>query len=121
MPRTLDESAGDLLTAMGAVSRGTQGPTALAIGTVTSGLQEGLRVQCGGTELTAADIWINDGLLAGYCPKLSGTIDNGAYPIHVDREDLSRDRPALAVGDRVVLLTQDEQVYYLLCKVVKPA
>lgn len=45
MPRTLDESAGDLLTAMGAVSRGTQGPTALAIGTVTSGLQEGLRVQ----------------------------------------------------------------------------
>ena len=96
MPRTLDESAGDLLTAMGAVSRGAQGPTALAIGTVTSGLQEGLRVQCGGTKLTAADIWINDGLLAGY-------------------------RPALAVGDRVVLLTQDEQVYYLLCKVVKPA
>lgn len=119
MPRNLDDSVGDLLTAMGAVSRGTQGPAAFAVGTVTAGTQEGLRVQCGGTELTGADIWINEALLEGYNPQLEGAIDNGSYSIHVDREDLSRAQFALAAGDRVVLLTQDEQVYYLICKVVK--
>lgn len=121
MPRTLDDSAGDLLTAMGAVSRGTRGPAAFAIGTVTAGTQEGLRVQCGGTELAGADLWINEMLLKGYTPQLEGTIHNGAYSIDVDREDLSRAQFALEAGDRVVLLTQDEQVYYLLCKVVKLA
>lgn len=121
MGRTLDDSAGDLLTAMGAVSRGTRGPAAFAIGTVTAGTQEGLRVQCGGTELAGADLWINEMLLKGYTPQLEGTIHNGAYSIEVDREDLSRAQFALEAGDRVVLLTQDEQIYYLLCKVVKLA
>ena len=118
MPRTLDDSVGDLLTSMGKVSRGTQGPAAFAIGTVTAGTQEGLRVQCNGNELSGEDLWINEALLKGYTPQLEGTIDNGAYSIHVDREDLSRAQFALAAGDRVVLLTQDDQVYYLLCKVV---
>ena len=121
MGRTLDDSVGDLLSAMGAVSRGTRGPAAFAIGTVTAGTQEGLRVQCGGTELAGADLWINEMLLKGYTPQLEGTIHNGAYSIDVDREDLSRAQFALGAGDRVVLLTQDEQVYYLLCKVVKLA
>ena len=119
MPRNLDDSVGDLLTAMGAVSRGTQGPAAFAVGTVTAGTQEGLRVQCDGTELTGEDLWINEALIEGYTPQLEGAIDNGAYSIHVDQEDLSRAQFALAAGDRVVLLTQDEQAYYLICKVVR--
>lgn len=124
MPRTLDDSVGDLLTSMGKVSRDTQGPAVFAIGTVTAGTQEGLRVQCNGNELSGEDLWINEALLEGYTPQLEGTIHSsysgdGGYAIRVDREDLSRAQFALAAGDRVVLLTQDEQVYYLICKVVK--
>ncbi len=124
MGRPLDESVGDLLAAMGQVSRENQGPEAFAIGTVTVGSQEGLRVQCGGTELTRADLWINEALLEGYTPQLEGDLtgscsDGGTCAVHMEREDLSRARFALAAGDRVVLLTQDKQIYYLLCKVVK--
>ena len=42
MGRPLDESVGDLLVAMGQVSRENQGPEAFVIGTVTVGSQEGL-------------------------------------------------------------------------------
>ena len=119
MPRSLDESAGDLLTAMGQAARRSQGPLAFALGEVTAGTQEGLRVQCGGTELTAEDLRVNEALLTGYCPQLSGTLHGcGSCTVPVDREDLARARFALVAGDQVVLLTQDEQVYYLLCKVV---
>lgn len=118
MPRSLSESAGDLLSAMGQAARRSQGPVSFALGEVTAGTQEGLRVRSGGNELTAENIHINETLLAGYCPQLSGTIQNGTYSIHVDREELTREQFALKAGDRVVLLTQDEQVYYLICKVV---
>ena len=123
MPRSLDESAGDLLTAMGQAARRSPGPLASALGEVTAGTQEGLRVQCGGTELTAEDLRVNEALLTGYCPQLSGTLHGsctggGSCTVPVDREDLARARFALVAGDQVVLLTQDEQVYYLLCKVV---
>lgn len=123
MPRSLDESAGDLITAMGQAARRSQGPMAFALGEVTAGTQEGLRVQCGGTELTAEDLRVNEALLTGYCPQLSGTLHGsctggGSCTVPVDREDLARARFALVAGDQVVLLTQDEQVYYLLCKVV---
>lgn len=91
MPRSLDDSVGDLLASMGEISRRAQGPAIFSIGEVTVGTQEGLKVQCGGTELTVKDLWINAA------------------------------QPALEAGDRVVLLTQDEQAYYLLCKAVKLA
>ena len=96
---------------------------AFALGEVTAGTQEGLRVQCCGTELTAEDLRVNEALLTGYLPQLSGTLrgscsDGGSCTVPVDREDLARARFSLVAGDQVVLLTQDEQVYYLLCKVV---
>ena len=39
------------------------------------------------------------------------------YRLHT--QDLRSHIPALKAGDRVVLLTQDEQTYYLISKVVK--
>lgn len=123
MAKTLDESVGMLLSAMGQVSRGNQTPMALAIGQVLVGSQEGLQVQCGGNVLTTADIWINEALLEGYSPKLEGslpgTCPDGGTHTPVTPEQLTRAEFALRAGDRVVLLTEDEQAYYLLCKVVR--
>lgn len=123
MAKTLDESVGLLLSAMGQMGSGSQGPMALAIGQVLVGSQEGLQVQCGGNVLTTADIWINEALLEGYSPKLigslSGTCPDGGTNTPVTKDQLTRSEFALTAGDRVVLLTGDEQAYYLLCKVVR--
>ena len=123
MAKTLDESVGLLLSAMGQMGSGSQGPMALAIGQVLVGSQEGLQVQCGGNVLTAADIWINGALLEGYSPKLigslPGTCPDGGTNTPVTKDQLTRSEFALTAGDRVVLLTEDEQAYYLLCKVVR--
>ena len=123
MAKTLDESVGLLLSAMGQMGSGSQGPMALAICQVIVGSQEGLQVQCGGNVLTAADIWINEALLEGYSPKLigslPGTCPDGGTNTPVTKDQLTRSEFALTAGDRVVLLTEDEQAYYLLCKVVR--
>ena len=123
MAKTLDESVGLLLSAMGQMGAEKQGPMTLAIGQVVAGSQEGLQVQCGGNILTAADLWVNEALLEGYSPKLTGTLPgtcpDGGTPTPVAKDQLTRSEFALTAGDRVVLLTQDEQAYYLLCKVVR--
>lgn len=123
MGKTLDESVGALLEAMEAVSGQNQSPASFAIGEVKVGTQEGLRVQCGGNLLTAKDIWINEALLVGYSPKLVGTLPgtcpDGETLTPVTKDQLKRSEFALKAGDRVVLLTADEQAYYLICKVVR--
>lgn len=125
MAKTLDESVGLLLSAMGQIGSEKQGPMALAVGQVMVGSQDGLQVQCGGNILTTVDIWINEALLEGYSPKLTGTLPgscpDGRTTTPVTENQLTRSEFALKVGDRVVLLTQDEQAYYLLCKVVRLA
>lgn len=125
MAKTLDESVGLLLSAMGRMGENHQSPMVLAVGQVVVGSQEGLQVQCGGNVLTAADLWINEALLEGYSPKLignlPGTCPDGRTNTPVTKDQLTRSEFALAAGDRVVLLTEDEQAYYLLCKVVRLA
>lgn len=126
MAKTLDESVGTMLEAMNQLNQRNQRPASFAIGTVTVGSQEGLKVQCGGLELTADQIWINEALLFGYSPKLVGTIHGlctspGSTTDEVQKDDLTRGEFALKAGDRVVLLTKDEQAYYLICKVVRLA
>ena len=122
MGKTLDESVGDLMSAMGSMSRKNQRPASFAIGKVLAGSREGLRVQCGGTVLTAQDIWCDEALLAGYSPKLTGTLlgscPDGQTRTEVTKDQLKRSEFALKAGDRVVLLTEDQQIYYLICKVV---
>ena len=56
MGKTLDESVGDLMAALGTSARKGQRPASFAVGKVLSGTEQGLRAQCGGTLLTAADI-----------------------------------------------------------------
>ena len=124
MAKTLDESVGDLMTAFGVSAARGQRPASFAIGMVKAGSQDGLQVQCGGTLLTAKDIWINEALLAGYSPKLiaqsplPGTCPTGRTETPVTKDQLTRGEFALKAGDRVVLLTEDQQTYYLICKVV---
>lgn len=123
MPKTLSESAGDLLASMGKMARKSQAPVSFAIGTVKKGTQEGLQVQCGGTLLTVQDLWIDEALLEGYSPQLTGTLlgycPDGETTTPVAAGQLKRDSFALRAGDRVVLLTEDEQTYYIMCKVVR--
>lgn len=127
MSKTLDESVGNLLKAMVTLGGQSQRPASFAIGEVKVGSQEGLEVQCGGNMLTAKDIWINEALLEEYCPKLiavdplPGTCPDGRTSTPVTKEQLTRGEFALTAGDRVVLLTADEQAYYLICKVVRLA
>ena len=124
MARTLDESVGLLLSAAGGLARVGLPPGALAVGTVERASREGLRVQCGGLSLGPGRIWINEALLEGYSPKLTGTLTgscpDGGTTTPVAADQLTRGEFGLAEGDRVVLLTQDEQDYYLICKVVRP-
>ncbi len=89
MAKTLDESVGVLLQAVERVSANRQRPDSLALGTVTAEGRDSLRVQCGGTVLTRENLWIGSGMSVS----------------------------ALDVGDEVVLLTQDQQRYYIICKV----
>lgn len=127
MSKTLDESVGDLMTAFAGTARRGQRPASFSIGLVKTGSEERLEVQCGGTLLTAADIWINEALLTGYSPKLiaetplPGTCPDGTTHTPVTADQLTRGEFALKAGDRVVLLTEDQQFYYLICKVVKLA
>ena len=119
----MDESVGTLLSAMTAQNKKNQRPSSFCIGQVTVGTDEGLKVQCSGLELTADQIWINEALLVGYSPKLVGTLPgtcpDGTTITPVTKDQLTRGEFALNAGDRVVLFTQDEQAYYLICKVVK--
>lgn len=62
-------------------------------------------------------------LLKGYRPKLVGTlmslIPKDEVTTEVKKDDLERGEHALKKGDRVVVLTEDFQTYYILCKVVE--
>ena len=123
MPKTLNESAGDLLSAIGRMARKSQAAASLAVGIVKRGSQAGVQIQCGGTLLTAEDLWCNEALLDGYDPRLTGvlhgTCPTGETTTPVSSGQLTRGAFALNAGDRVVLLTEDEQTYYIVCKVVR--
>lgn len=121
---TLEESADRILMCMAQAGRNQQRPSQFVIGRVLAAGEGVLRVSADGQELTAEDLWVNEDLLPGYCPQLKGTISGtcssgGAVSVPVEEPQLTRGRHALAKGDRVVLLTEDCQFYYLICKVVR--
>ena len=122
MAKTLDESVGDLMAAMGAMNQRSQRAPSFAIGKVVAGTQAGLRVQCGGNVLTAEQIWCNEAMLEEYSPKLEGTLTgtcpDGGTVTPVTKDQLKRAEFALKEGDRVALLTENQQIYYVICKVV---
>lgn len=92
---SFEESVGRMLEGMAQVGKRGQAPAQFVIGQVLEAGEHTLRVVCGGQELGREDLWVNEALLA----------PGGR---------------ALARGDRVVLLTEDGQDYYLICKAVRP-
>lgn len=122
---TLEESAGRILACMAQVGRNQRRPAQFVIGRVLAVGDGALRVSADGQELTAEDLWVNEELLPGWCPRLTGTLsgtcsDGGSVTTPVEESRLTRGKHALAKDDRVVLLTEDCQFYYLICKVVRP-
>nr|DAG13193.1 MAG TPA: Protein of unknown function (DUF2577) [Caudoviricetes sp.] len=111
------------MTAFGKMANGNQPRPPFAIGQVLVGDESGLQVSCNGQILTKEDIWINDQLLVGYSQKLvadlPGTCPHGGTMTPVTKDQLLRSEFALKKGDRVVLLSVDQQDYYLICKVVQ--
>ncbi len=94
-----------------------------------------LSVEVAGTEQEAARFYVCRRLLAGHKEKisLSGgeggfTANGGSHGVSVDPgtvqlTQLTRtlEEPALQAGDLVLLLTEDDQTFYLIDKVVQAA
>lgn len=94
------------------------------IGEVLSAGAGGLSILAEGNAVTREDMYINEALLPGYSPQLAGTLKGKGYDsadvtVKVQAGQLTRATSPLEDGDRVVLLTQDHQTYYLLCKAVR--
>lgn len=93
------------------------------IGEVLSAGEDTLSVRAEGLPLSRRDLWVNEALLPGYSPKLTGILPgtgvHGLTSTPVTRDQLTRSELAIGVGDRVVLLTADHQTYYLICKAVR--
>lgn len=122
---TFEESASRILDGMAEAGRRQQRPAQFAIGKVLEVGEKVLRVFANGMELKTEDLWVNEALLPGYCPQLKGTLNGtcsshgGSVTTPVKEPQLTRGKHALAKDDRVVLLTEDWQFYYVIAKVVQ--
>lgn len=106
-------------------------PVRLRLGTVLSA--EPLRVDVAGTTQEGARFHVSRRLLAGYgeTVTLRGgrggfSANGGTHGVSLDAETLAVNEtrmtlaePALRAGDAVLLLTEDDQTFYLVDKVVK--
>ncbi len=123
---TLEESAGRILESMAEAGRRQQKPAQFVIGKILEVNEAVLRVFANNQELKTEDLWVNEALLPGYCPQLKGTLTGtcsshgGSVTTPVKEPQLTRGKHALAKDDRVVLLTEDWQSYYVICKAVRP-
>lgn len=120
-----EESVGRILESMAETGRRQQRPAQFAIGKVLEVGDKVLRVFANGQELKPEDLWVNEALLPGYCPQLKGTLNGtcsshgGSVATPVKEPQLTRGKHALNKDDRVVLLTEDCQFYYVIAKVVQ--
>ena len=69
---TFEESASRILESMAAAGRRQQRPAQFVIGEVLEAGKGVLRVFANGHELKTEDLWVNEDLLPGYCPQLTG-------------------------------------------------
>lgn len=113
------------------------GNARLRLGTVLSVTP--LKVDVAGTEQEAARFWIAHRLVDGHREKLrvTGSAVSGALAINAScgkgfhtAMDIhsgtvaldavaTQDGPVLAAGDTVLLLTEDDQIFYIIDKVVQ--
>lgn len=122
---TFEENASRILDGMAEAGRRQQRPAQFVIGTVLEAGEGVLRVFANSMELKTEDLWVNEALLPGYCPQLKGTLNGtcsshgGSVTTPVKEPQLTRGKHALSKDDRVVLLTEDWQFYYVIAKVVQ--
>lgn len=97
--------------------------SAFRLGLVLSALP--LTVQCGGIVLDREDLLVNEALLRGHKEQLelqeiAGTLHD--HPVTGGPLSATSEltEPLLSPGDQVALLTEDNQIFALLCRVVKP-
>ena len=104
---------GKLYQAMQAISRdGQPGPPVwMRLGTVLSALP--LKVDVGGTPQEAGKFYIVSRLLDGHSEQV--TVSG---PEYAGNATVTQRGPVLACGDLVLLLTDDDQTFYLIDKVV---
>lgn len=104
---------GDPYARMLSVFRGENGPEPVRfyLGQVTANAP--LAVRVGGVTLPAAALRMDERLTQGAQQQLRLT--GAGLPMEVQAEQLE---PALAAEDRVLLLTEDDQTFYVLMKVV---
>lgn len=110
---------------------GAPGPVRLRLGTVLTA--EPLRVDVAGTTQEGARFYVSRRLLPGYAETVtlrggSGgfSANGGTHSVSLDRGTLAVNQtaaelaePALRAGDAVLLLTEDDQIFYLVDKVVR--
>lgn len=87
-----------------------------------------LTVNVAGAEISGG-IYVNAALLSGSSRSwsltgeeltISGGMTPASGPATGSGLQLTAEGPAIAPGDQVLLLTLDDQTFYLLCKVVRP-
>lgn len=103
-----------------------QTPVTFRVGRVVSASP--LRVETGGIVLEPSEIYINNMLTVGFTKPTDIHINSGNLQIngessaisgHMSGEIQTRDN-ILLVGDRVIMLTESDTTFYILCKVVRP-
>ena len=97
--KTCEENMTRIARSMGDAAQRTARPSAFFIGAVKAAGSGRLEISLGGLTLEPEDLWLAVGL------DYHWTYDNGADNL-------------LRKGDRVVLLSQDRQTYYLLQRMV---
>lgn len=117
-----EQSAGRIVHSMGAAARRVAPSSSIMLGTILEA--EPLRLQANGLTIEQDSIRINETMLEGYIPKLiaptplSGTCPDGTTSTPVTKDQLVRGEFALKKDDLVVVMSPDDQTYYILCKVV---
>lgn len=115
-----EQSAGRIVQSMGAAARSVAPNSPIMLGTILEA--EPLRLQANGLTIEQDSIRINESMKQGYSPKLVGTLTgtcpDGSTTTPVEKDDLTRGEFALKKDDLVVVMSPDDQTYYILCKVV---
>lgn len=117
-----EQSAGRIASAIGAAARRVAPSAPIMLGKILQA--QPLRLETNGLVIEQDSIQINESMLEGYIPKLiapeplPGTCPDGATSTPVTKDQLVRGEFALKAGDIVVVMSPDEQTYYILCKVV---
>ena len=98
--KTFEENAARIARSVGRAAEQSAPASPFFLGEIREAGNGKLRVNCGGMDLTAGDLYVSAGL------NYKWTEDNGLPGL-------------LRRGDRVVLLSGDGQDYYLIARMVR--